>query len=270
MLYNTSSLYSEDLNLKDVRSIARRLLSTTHYGSLPQTAQDLISETISELEHGTIHSPSRYPATGQHDRVRSRFEKNYQTVESIDPPMCPDLRLVLAWTMIQSFLDTLALEAITTANGNETEAVNYLEKQYGSILSHQPSLGHNSSYEWDRIFNEYGFQHPIISSALNQSLSIVQMLGEKYPILQTQAQIINHVVTSAISPVLNTNLEQRLGLDNGKYNPNLKSSGIVTDHKSRYRLQDLISTQHQATKAQAITLTQTRDDKDLAAFFGIV
>jgi hypothetical protein len=97
MLYNSCHFYGVETNLLDVRSVVRRLLATTTDSTLPPNAYSLIKEMIWSLEKGLIHSPSRYPSFGQHDRVRFRAEAAYKTIESIDAPMSPDLRPVLAW-----------------------------------------------------------------------------------------------------------------------------------------------------------------------------
>lgn len=269
MLYNTSCLYSYETNLKDVRSIIRRLVSTTHDSQLPSTSDELISETLKQLETGLIHSPSRYPATGQHDRVRSRMEKSFQTVESIDAPMCPDLRMVIAWVMFQSILDTLALEALSQSDGNEIQALNYLQEQYGTLLSYQPSLGQNSSYEWDLRFNQNGYNDPLLSNAVADSMAIINHFGNTYPAIKTNSSILIHALKSSISDVKDVDLARRLGLVNGKHDPSISYKGIVTDHKLDYSKNELLLIQHEATKQQAVSLTRIRDDQDLLSFMGI-
>jgi hypothetical protein len=118
LLYNTTHLYGQNTNTKDVRSIIRRILATTHDSTIPHCADDLILAVNQQLEEGNIHSPSRYPEKGQHGRVRFRMEKAYQTLESIDAQMNPDLRLVLAWTYFNQLLNALACEAVVQNNGD--------------------------------------------------------------------------------------------------------------------------------------------------------
>jgi hypothetical protein len=268
MLYNSSAVYSQETGLKDARSVIRRLLSTTHDATLPTDADGVISSTIKQLENGSIHSPSRFPVSGQHDRVRIRMEKNFQTVESIDAPMCPDLRLVIAWVMFQSILDTLALESLTKAQGNETEAIKYLESVHGPSLSYQSSLGNNSSYEWDLRFNNFGYRDQQIFDTALKALDLTERIGDSYPSLRTHTAVLNHVLSSTISSPNKLDLSLRLGIVSGKYDASIPYKGLVTDHK-QHTTQELIELQHEATKLQAKSLTNVRDDQDLLELVGI-
>ena len=102
-LFNSRFLYGKDTKLLDVRSIIKRLLSTTHNSQIPDTAQELVNQAIFELQEGKIHSLSRYPTEGQHSEVRFRMD-GYGTIESIEGGMSPDLRQVLSWAFFNQML----------------------------------------------------------------------------------------------------------------------------------------------------------------------
>lgn len=271
LLYNTSFLYGINTGLKDVRSIIRRLLATTTDGKIPSDSQSLINGMIEKLVIGEIHSPSRYPATGQHDRVRFRAEKQYKTVESIDAPMVPDLRLVLGWIFFNQILNVIALEAISQTNGDESEVIDYLKQKFGNIFSVLPTMGENSCYSYDLIFNKFGLDGSVNGTSFRKKLlevkKIVEFYGNSYRAIQVQSAIVSHLIEQALSKQ-NSDLNSFLGFENGRFIPN-RNTGLITDAKKGLTLQELIEIQSIATKRQAEQLFYCNDLKNLLSFFGL-
>ncbi|MGB9882959.1 MAG: hypothetical protein ACPLRN_00360 [Microgenomates group bacterium] len=273
MLYNTCYLYGVDTNLLDVRSIARRLLATTIDSSLPNNAQDLINEMIRAMEKGLIHSPSRYPPFGQHDRVRFRAEGQYKTIESIDGPMTPDLRLILAWVFFNQILNVVGLEAIIQTGGDETKALEYLQRRWGNLFLTIPTTGKNSSFEADLIFNQYGYGGIFFGQSFKQWLinikQFLELFQQQYPYFLTQAITVEKMIENQLAKPGFADLASYLGIEKGDYQPNGQNLGILTSHKKDLPPKELIMVQNQATYLQAKILSEIRDEKDLLAFFDL-
>ena len=264
--------------LKDVRSILRRLLATTINSSLPSNAEQLMNQTVLAMESGEIHSPSRFPAQGQHDRVRFRSEAKYKTVESIDAPMNPDLRLVLMWVYFNQIMNVIALDALVQTKGDESRVIDFLKCRWGNIFFPIPTLGKDSSFEQDLEFNQNRFNGKIkrlgnktFQDTLISVNKIIEYYSCRYPAIYTQAKIVSKMINQLLSPQIGgTSLSAYLGIENGNYNPNGLNRGIITDYKTDSALQELIEIQSKATQLQAEALCGIRDEQDLQVFFGIV
>ena len=272
LLYNTSYFYGVDTGLKDVRSIVRRLLATTIDASLPENADKLIKAMTEQLTYGQIHSPSRFPSTGQHDRVRFRAEKQYKTVESIDAPMTPDLRFVLGWVFFNQILNVIAMEAVANTQGDEFLVINYLQKKWGNIFSIIPTLGKGSSFEFDLVFNQQGFEGEVNGKKIKERLLLVKNIIDYYSNNYQSLRLQGWVVSQLIELVLNEqnkDLKSYLGMASGIFSPNNQYKGIITEAKEGYSLEDLINVQSKATYEQALWLKNIIDEMELLSFFGL-
>lgn len=274
MLYNTANCYGQDVGTKDGRSIMRRLLSTAHGGNLPQSAEEYIQGAVTALENGDIHSLARYPKHSQHDRTRLRMDG--VTMESIDAPMNPDLRLVLGWTYINQIMNVIALETLHKAGGDESKVAQLLKETFGELMSPISALGsERSSYAHDLIFNSAGFEGkaPWMSysyrDSMKQIVQVFEAYATKYPGLKTYVEIVNSLIDQMIKPFEKHSLEEYFGIESGVYYPNRLNIGIVTDSKNGYSVQKLITVQSKATKLQAEALMRVNNESDLLAFFGI-
>ncbi len=220
---------------------------------------------VEQLSYGQIHSPSRYPATGQHDRVRFRAEKQYKTVESIDAPMTPDLRAVLGWVFFNQILNVIALEAIVNSQGDESLIADYLKNRWGDIFSIIPALGKGSSFEFDLVFNQCGFDGVIGGKTLKERLLLVKEIidgyGHIYPSLNLQSRVISQLINLALAEP-NKDLSSYLGITSGNFIPHNQYRGIITEAKRGYRLNDLITIQSEATLQQALWLKNITDEND--------
>lgn len=275
MLYNTRHIYGVATNLRDVRSVARRLLPTAHDSRVPGTAEELMADMVRALEDGEIHSASRYPKSGQHDRVRFRADGRFRTVESIDAPMNPDLRLVLTWAYLNQIMNVIAIDAIMRTGGDESKVLTYLQTQCGALFKAIPTLGEGSSYTEDLVFNRDGFggksstlKGYTLGELLQSTADIIRYYGEMYPAIRFQSEIVGHSITRTTETTEQADLANYLGIANGRYEPNGDNRGIITDHKHG-DLAELIAIQSSATQMQAEALLSARDEKDVAAFFGI-
>jgi hypothetical protein len=275
MQFNTKHLYGSDTGLKDVRSVLRRLLATTHNSAVPSHADALAYDTIASMKRGEVHSPSRYPASGQHDRVRFRMEAQYKTVESIDAPSHPDLRVVLTTVFANHILNVIALDALSHTQGDESQVMSYLQQRYGELFTVLPAMGRHSSYEQDLTFNRYGYtgrtnKGTRFDTLLRQAQQVIQTYGAEIPAVALQAELVSHMIEQQLQPVDRAvTLEEYLGVSSGGYNPNRLNTGIITDYKDERQIQDLVAVQSVGTQLQAQALSQVRDDNDIKAFFGL-
>jgi len=274
MMYNTQYCYGADTGVSDVRSIMRRLLSTAHGGQMPQSVEQYIHEAVSALEEGSIHSLPRYPAHSQHDRIRIRMDG--VTMESIDAPMNPDLRLVLGWSYMNQIMNVIALDAMEKTSGNETQVLPYLAGRFGELMNPIQAMGESqSSYAHDLVFNTKGYEGKApwmkknYEDSIRDIMSIFEQYAIEYPAIKTHVAIANRLLNDVIRPLQSTSLEEYFGVENGVYNPNGLNTGIVTDAKKKIGIQELIDVQSKATKLQAEVLTQISSESDLLAFFGI-
>jgi len=274
MLYNSCHFYGVETNLLDVRSVARRLLATTTDSTLPPDANSLIEEMIYSMRQGLIHSSSRYPSFGQHDRVRFRAEAAYKTVESIDAPMSPDLRPVLAWVFFNQILNLLALEAMIEVLGDESKVIDNLQRKWGNLFKVIPTLGVGSSFEADLQFNQYGYEGVIYGKSFREWLiltkEILNSYLDEYPILSIQIRIVTELIDRQLSSSSKTtDLFAYLGIERGNYKANGKNLGILTIQKKGIPVNEIIEIQNQATLYQANYLSSVSDKEDLLNFFGI-
>lgn len=274
MLYNSCHFYGVETNLLDVRSVARRLLATATDSTLPPNANSLIEEMIQSMEKGLIHSPSRYPSFAQHDRVRFRAEAAYKTIESIDAPMSPDLRPALAWAFFNQILNLIALEAMVEAFGDESKAIDNLERKWGNLFKVIPTLGVGSSFEADLQFNQYGYEGVIYGKSFREWLiltkEILNSYLDEYPILSTQIRIVAEMIDRQLSSSSKaTDLFAYLGIEGGNYKANGKNLGILTIQKKGMPANEIIEIQNRATLYQADYLSSVSDEEDLLNFFGI-
>lgn len=275
LLYNTRHFYSLDTNLKDVRSIARRLLATAHNGDIPHQMSSVIQQTVQAFENGDIHSPSRFPASGQHDRIRFRMEGNFKTIESIDAPMNPDLRLVLSWAYSNQLMNIIALDALFQVEGDESKVNAYLQRLYGKLFAFIPTIGVNGSFQQDLAFNKDGFsgrpENGMDFATLLQNTSdIIASYQTRYPVIKLQAAVVTHIIRQHLLPKRDCiSLAEYFGIENGTYQANGNDTGIVTDYKKSMPLDDIIAIQHEATEKQAQQLNKVKTDQDIKDFFGI-
>lgn len=274
MLYNTNHCYGVQVGGKDVRSIMRRLLSTTHGGAMPQSAEEYVQEAIKALEDGSIHSLPRYPAHSQHTDIRIRWDG--VTMESIDAPMNPDLRLVLGWIYINQIMNVIALDALEKTKGDESQVLGQLNAQWGELMSPISAMGeNNSSYTHDLIFNKDGYsgKAPWMKKSYKDSMqdiiTIFEKYGREYPAIKTYVKIVKQLLTNTLQPTNATSLEEYFGVEGDIYQPNGKNHGIVTDAKHDLTVQQLVNVQSRATRLQAEALSQVQDDAGLLQFFGI-
>ena len=274
MLYNTRHLYGTEVGGKDVRSIARRLIVSSHDATIPQDTETLINEAIEQLRVGRIHSLPRYPDTGQHDRMRLRMDGNKKTIESIEAPMNPDLRLVLAWTYANQLKDVIALDALKRVAGDASYVIPYLQKRWGNIFQVIPTMGPTSSYSQDLEFNKRGYEAlspmgPAYKDLLSGTKGIFKQYAIEYPALRLQAEIVGWAIDKQREvPVSGTTLTQYFGVENGIYRPNGLNRGLVTDYKYGDPLA-IVRVQSEATKLQALALSQVKDEKALRKFMGM-
>lgn len=274
MMYNTQHCYGENTGVKDVRSVMRRLLSTAHGGQIPDSAEQYVREAVTSLEEGSIHSLPRYPAHSQHDRIRIRMDG--VTMESIDAPMNPDLRLVLGWAYMNQIMNVIALDAMEKTNGDETQVLPYLQGRFGELMNSISAMGKSqSSYAHDLVFNEKGYKGRApwmkknYADSVQDIINIFEQYAIEYPAIKTYVAIANTLLNSSVQPTRSKSLEEYFGIENGVYNPNGFNTGIVTDAKKGIGIQELITVQSKATKLQAEALAQISSDRDLLTFFGI-
>lgn len=274
MMYNTSYCYGVDTGVSDVRSIMRRLLSTAHGGAMPQSVEEHVHESVLALKNGSIHSLPRYPAHSQHDRIRIRMDG--VTMESIDAPMNPDLRLVLGWSYMNQIMNVIALDAMEKTQGDETQVLPYLQAKFGELMNPIQAMGESqSSYVHDLEFNKkgYGGKVPWMSKNYGDSvrdiMQIFEQYAKEYPIIRTYVAIANRILNDVIQPVRSRSLEEYFGIENGVYRANGHNTGIVTDAKKGVDLERLIDVQSKATRLQAEVLAQVGSEEELLAFFGI-
>ena len=276
MLYNTRHLYGTEVDVKDVRSILRRLILSSHDGIIPQNTEALVQDAVSQLQEGRIHSLPRYPETGQHDRMRLRMDGTKKTVESIDAPMNPDLRLVLTWTYLNQIMNIIGLDALSETQGQESKVIPYLESLWGNIFGIIPTLGPGSSYEQDLFFNQDGYEakSPLNGQSfrdlLVKAIAIVKSYANKYPVICLQSNLITHIIQKSLEHALpGITLSQYLGVENGTYIPNGLNRGLITEYKHQDP-NEIVHIQSEATKLQAKVLAKVRDEKDLNNFIGII
>ncbi len=273
-LYNTRHLYGKDLGIKDVRSIARRLVASSHNGNIPSETETLIKDSVRQLEEGKIHSLPRYPDTGQHDRVRFRMDGSKKTVESIDAAMCPDLRNVLSWAYFNQISDVIALDTLKEVRGNVPDVIPYLKNKWGNIFSTIPTMGPGSSYEQDLKFNIEGYnsKSPNGVTIREQLLSVKEIISQyadKYPAIRLQSEVVCHTIDMQTeNPKNGVLLTDYLGIEGGTYVANGLNRGLITDYKNMDP-KELVNIQSEATKLQADSLINVKDEKDLREFMGI-
>lgn len=274
MMYNTSYCYGVDTGVSDVRSIMRRLLSTAQGGSMPQSVEEYVHESVLALETGSIHSLPRYPAHSQHDRIRIRMDG--VTMESIDAPMNPDLRLVLGWAYMNQIMNVIALDAMEKTNGNEMQILPYLQSRFGELMNPIQAMGESqSSYAHDLEFNAKGYEGraPWMSRNYGDSvrdiIQIFKQYAAEYPIIKTYVAIANKILEDVIQPTQSHSLEEYFGIESGVYSANGLNTGIVTEAKKGVDLKRLIDVQSKATRQHAEALAQIDNEEDLFAFFGI-
>ncbi|MCX6730582.1 MAG: hypothetical protein NTZ55_01930 [Candidatus Roizmanbacteria bacterium] len=274
MLYNTQYCYGVNAGDKDVRSKMRRLLSTTHGGETPQSAEEYVQKAVQALEDGSIHSLPRYPAHSQHDRTRIRMDG--VTMESIDAPMNPDLRLVLGWTYINQIMNVIALDTLQQTGGDESQVLAHLGSQWGELMKPINAMGEeHSSYSHDLIFNKDGYtghapwMKKNYADSIQDIISLFELYGNKYPAITTYVAIVKRLLTDSIKPKNIATLEEYFGVENGVYQANGKNHGLVTDAKQNYPVEKMIDIQSKATRLQAEALSQIQSDSELLQFFGI-
>lgn len=273
--YNTSDYAGTRFeNVKDVRSFLRRSAPEALDATIPAKAHRLFSNMVGEFKSGEIHSFSRYPRSGQRERLRT---KEFGTCEWTDNPACPDQRIFLATQYFNQLMDYYTLEAMQASevNGDESKVIPYLRGRYGKLFEVIPTMqGSNSSFDIDCEFNKRGFDGVVagksIASWLERSRGLVRNAGNEASGLETQAKIVDHVIGNALSiPGERTTLSRFMGTDMGKYEPNGKNFGIVADYKGRDSIAGNVLTQAEGVRMQGWALARLRDEKELLEFYGI-
>ena len=273
-LYNTRHLLNTSFDdVKDVRSYLRRTMDSAHDATIPDSANDFFLHALFSVAEGESSYFSRYPARGQHDRLRI---KEAGTTEATDGASNPDLRLILALAYYYQIINVFALKALDATAGDESQASQWLLSQYGTLFQIIPTLqGQTSSFRQDKAFHRHGFQGTTDGiSFADQLLSmgkLLQELDQEFPGLRTQIRIVCHTLGKVLEPPqTHVTLSQYLGTETGNYAANGLNRGIVTDYKSADIRRNLFA-QAEGTWQQAQFLaTQVRDEKDLLqGFFGI-
>ena len=275
VLYGTPYIYGVRTDYSDTRSIIRRLLHTTHDASIPDSMEAFASGVQSQITHGDIHSPDRFPANGQHSTIRMRANG---TLESIDAAMHPDLRADLSWIFLQQIMNTMALEYLEDANGNETLAMEHMRSEYGKLLSIIPQLGNNSSFSLDLLFHKHQWdaRTPLLNNhtfaeGLQTMLGIILDLGQRYPAIATQAKFISAIFVRQYykNGSANNTIERYMGCETGEYIFNGANIGPLTPLKIDRALSDIELTQSALTRLQAESFSKVRDDKDVLNIIGL-
>lgn len=266
MLYNTHDYLGHHIEgITDTRALLRRKQRGTHDADIPHNAYDFFHQAQLAVENGDIHSFSRYPVSGQHDRLRI---KEFGTTEDTDSPANPDLRLVLAKTFFNQLTEIPVYEALEQVGGDESKVIAYLQKKYGDLFTIIPTLrGNNSSFQQDLLFNKERFsgkvQGKTLAEQFDQAKSIIRRIGKEYPVFKTQATIVDHVFTEVTKPPQKgLDLDEYMSIESG-LNP-----GILTDYLSPV-IEENIFARADGSRKQSEALLQVRDEKDLLAFFGI-
>ena len=273
-LYNTSHLLSTPIDgISDIRAYLRRTLDSTHDSTIPSSASEFFLKAMLAVADGEIHSFSRYPLRGQHERLRL---KEFGTCESIDGASNPDLRIVLAIAYFNQLLNALALKALIATHGNETLAHAWLLENYGPLFHTIDALkGKDSSFQQDKEFNKKGLAGTVKGMSFTEQLyyaqKLMQQIGEELPGLVTQAQVVAHMIGKIVElPKPHVSLRHYLGIESGQYSINGLNRHILTGYKSA-DIRDNLYAQSEGTELHAqFLLTQVRDEKDLLqGFFGI-
>lgn len=266
MLYNTQDYVGHHLEgITDVRAIIRRVLRGTHDAEIPWNAYEYFQEAKTAVENGDVHSFSRYPRSGQHDRLRI---KEFGSDEDTDSPANPDLRHVLAKIFFNQLTEIPGYEAMEAVQGDEAKVIPYLQASHGEIFNIIPSLkGKDSSFQQDLLFNRERFAGKVqgvsFAEQIGQARAIIRQLGKNYPVFQTQARIVDHVYNVASQPP-----EEKVGLDAYLDTASGMKPGIVTDYLYP-TIEDNILARAEGTRKQAEALLRVQDEKDLLTFFGI-
>ena len=273
-LYNTRQFLSIPIaGVYDVRAYLRRALDSTHNSTIPGSANEFFMRTMFAVADGELHSFSRYPLRGQHERLRI---KEFGTCEAIDGASNADLRLVLALGYFQQLLNGLALLGLVQVGGDETQVLPWLFQQYGLLFQVISALkGENSSFQQDREFNSKQFAGTVCGVSFAEQLYYVQQLllrlEHDLPGMALHARIVARVIGMIVEqPVAGLSLRQYLGVEAGRYGWNGLNHNIITEYKS-VDIMDNLHAQSEGTEQQAhFLLTQVRDAKDLLqGFFGI-
>jgi hypothetical protein len=266
MLYSTNQYLGHNLEgVRDVRALVRRGPGGAQDSTIPATSYDYFEEASQAVAKGEIHSFSRHPWTGQHDKVRL---KEFGTTEGIDGAGNPDLRIVLAKIYVDQLKDVLAYQAMEAVGGDETKVLPYLRNKYGPIFTIIPTLkGENSSFQQDLRFNKDRFKAKGHGGSYENQLrtmrKIIHDVARDVPAFQTQALLADHVLSNIVkSPSPTVTLEQYLDYQSGI------KPGIVTDYKTGSPAEHSI-VQAEATKNQALALLEVHTDTDLFDFFGL-
>ncbi len=266
-LYNTRDYLGVHLpDISDGRAIARRGWEGTHDTTVPATVYDFLNEAANAVERGEIHSVSRHPKTGQHGVMRI---KEHGGTEGIDGAANPDLRLDLNKAFTDQMMTVFAYEALIETEGDESQALPYLQKKYGNLFQIIPALkGEHSSFQLDLEFNRNRFEGRVFGATFAQYLKqfrgLIRKIGNDFPVFETQAKIVNHVLGKVVQPrQQDIDLSNYLGWESGI------RTGIITDYKSP-DITENIQAQAEGTEAQALALAQVRDENDLLAFFGLL
>ncbi|MFA6006028.1 MAG: hypothetical protein WC775_06140 [Patescibacteria group bacterium] len=275
MMGNTRHVYGEDMGYRgDARAIMRRLLATSRNQDIPLDVNGYFQHATEQLTSGAIHSLDRYPAGGQHCVLRVRMGG---TVESIDAPMNPDLRIDLMWIYFNQIMNVIGLDALAAVNGNEKFVLPYLHRKWGGLFSLLPAMGEHSSYAEDCAFNREHLNARVphlnnwkIGDLLAAMGPILQYYSQKYPAIELHAQVVwHHIVQATAAPLSQTQLSDYMGIQRGNFEPNRLNRGIVTDYKVGQPVNELVALQAEGTQLQATALATVQDDRDLKAFFGI-
>ena len=267
ILFNTNQAFGKDLRVInvnfDVRSILRRISPLSLGQLIPSNSVDLIN-LINNIEA----VPDSIINIGNLDRVRLRY-KDFKTIESIDAPMNPDLRICLCWVYFNKVLEVFALELLEEAKGNEELAYKKMNKDLlfkpiptiaGRYSAVNVELNFNTNY-WDSKISVKGF---MLKELLSLFMYRISIMGLKYPVIKPMCSFIQLIISNSMLPLKRTSsISEYMGIKNNQYRYNDKNIGILSFHKEFTKNCSLLSEQHNGTYIQAVAFQCLRDDYDL-------
>lgn len=275
VLFNTCSALSKDLTYLsihgDARAIFRRLVPTARGFFCPYSTSMLESELRKVALLKNSPGAFRIAKDAIHDRVRLRFGSQH-TVESIDAPMTPDLRAVIAWILFCRVLDAIALDFLAKSEGNEALAANALAD---SILFRPlPTTGGRfSSCRWDTEFNRALWDGSALGLGCSfrdiaETLALyLERFEDSSWSFKTICDSIASVVRKNVDSATPSNsLSAYLGVDSGRFLAGHGGYGPISRYKSGIPAKELVFRQSEGTILQAKALARIRDLADLREF----
>jgi len=267
ILFNTNQAFGKNLreiNVNfDVRSILRRISPLSLGQLIPDNSLDLIN-LVNYIET----KPNKVIDIGTLDRVRFRY-KNFKTIESIDAPMNPDLRICLGWIFFNKLLEIFALELMEETKGNEELAYKKIKKDlffkpvptiFGKYSAVNIEFNFNTNY-WDSKLNINGYR---LKEVLSMFINEISILGTKYPVIKPMCSFLQLIINNSVLPSKKTDsISEYMGIKNNQYCYNNKNNGILSLSKEFTKDTSLLSEQHNGTYIQSLAFQKLRDDYDL-------